>query len=79
MIHERKILPKRFKKISSEADYFEMTTDDRSIQAGDQIIFREYNENNLYTGRSVKCKVVCGGMFDIHFITLKIKKEKSIQ
>ncbi len=59
MIYEQKILSKYFEAVLIYNEPFELRKNDRNFQVGDQVILKEYSEENGYTGRNVRCDIVC--------------------
>ena len=59
MIHYLKINSIYFQSIVNNQKKFEIRKNDRNFQIGDYIYLNEWNfENNSYTGRSVKGKII---------------------
>jgi hypothetical protein len=63
--HALKCWPEFFKHLWSGEKTFEIRKDDRSFEAGDRLILREWTERNGYSGRWIECDVtfLLGGIW----------------
>lgn len=58
MFHELKTLPEYFEEIWIKNKSFEIRKNDRNFSVGDQLILREYSEEDeRYTGRAIQAYV----------------------